>query len=443
MPITAVSDPYLEPRIEGNAPWLIRLRWVAAIGQLATIAVATLVFRVRLPLIPLIAVVAITALTNLLFAWGIRGRLRTAAPRRNSHRLLALLMGLDLFSLGTLLYFTGGAENPFIVFYFVNLALAAVILPPLASWTLTAISIASVFVLLVVHHPLPDLRAPLAPPGIDMPTTLAQWGLWIAHSACAIVVVYFITRVTRELQDREAALRLAESTRSRSDKLEALGTLAAGAGHELATPLSTIAVVANELSKHLQGSSVPQAVLDDVRLIRDEVRNCRGILVRMTAHAAHGPLDPPQAITVGELLGEVLREMPQAPRVERVIGAPVANTRIVVPVQSVAQAIRGVVQNALDAASGPCQLAATLDPPQVVVQVRDQGPGMPRDVLARAGEPFFTTKEPGNGMGLGLFLTRSVVERIGGTLRLTSEAGHGVTAEIRIPIERPASERTS
>lgn len=435
-------------RLAVNARWLMRLRWVAVAGQFITVCTARYGLSVELRVVPLFLIISATAATNLAFTCWLRrrgtGSGEEAADRRG-HALLMALMTFDLGALTALLYFSGGPANPFTVFYFVNLSLSAVILPARWGWILTGVSMLCLGILFLFHLDLPALEQPAAWGPWRTELTLGQVGLWVALAACPGVVIYFVARVARELQQRDRELRRAELHRSRSEKLEALGTLAAGAGHELATPLSTIAVIAKELTNHLQGADVPGSVMEDVALIRSEVDHCRSILKRMTGSAGQAAGEEVVEVRIEDLIREVLNGLRGGERVEVVMPAMPAIVpagTIATQLQNVAQAIRGVVQNGLDAdPSGRVTLSAQLDGGELRLVVQDHGPGMSQEVLTRAGEPFFTTKEPGKGMGLGLFLTRSVIERLGGTLDLQSESGRGVTALIRLPrTARPPSE---
>ncbi|MDP7016906.1 MAG: sensor histidine kinase, partial [Pirellulaceae bacterium] len=245
---------------------MLRLRWAAVIGQVATIAVTTTVLGVDLQLPPLITIVGLTAVTNALAARSLRDQVRREEGPLfgpTGDRWLATLMALDMLSLTGLLYYTGGPENPFTMFYFVNLALSAVVLPAVWSWLLTSLAVSASIGLFFVHVELPELRD-----ANQSEMSIREIGFLVALAGCAVVVVHFITRVTTALHLREAQLREAEEKRQASRRLDSLATLAAGAGHELASPLSTIAVVAKELSMHLEGVDVPETVVRDVALIR-------------------------------------------------------------------------------------------------------------------------------------------------------------------------------
>jgi two-component system sensor histidine kinase RegB len=418
------------------------------VGQLITIGVAILVLQVELQALPLLAVVAFTAVSNSAFAFWLRshsGSHNSVADEIRDIRVLVVVMTLDLVSLTLLLYLSGGPANPFVIFYLVNLSLTAVVLPSRWGWTLTLFAIGCLVALFFDPVSLPVLGEPVRTvlPFVRTPS-LQELGLIVALAACGSVTVYFITRVTRELQQREFQLRIAEMQRSRSERLEALATLAAGAGHELASPLSTIAVIAKDLAKHLEGTQVPDTVIEDVGLIRSELDHCRRILNEMSSSAGQATGEVMQSVTVHELIEEVLHVVRRRDRVEAEFVGAAGDTDVVVPLVGTAQAIRGIVRNALDAspASENVSLTITTDADNLRIQVVDQGTGMTSDVLARASEPFFTTKEPGQGMGLGLFLAHNVLGRLGGEFTLKSESGVGTTAIIRLPLTPPAERYT-
>lgn len=428
-------------RLEVNASWLLRLRWVAVVGQLLTIAVAGFVVRVELATVPLLLVVGFTAVSNVAFAYWLRThtRLPEQIRVRRDPWVLAAVMGVDLLALTTLLYLSGGPANPFTIFFFVNLALAAVVLPTRSSWWLLLLALGCLGFLLVAHMPVPELNRPVGAGG-NHQLTLQQLGLVTAVGLCAGVAIYFITRVTRELQERESELRLAELQTARSERLEALATLAAGAGHELASPLSTIAVIANDLSRHLEGTDAPETVIEDIGLIRSELDHCRRILDGMASGAGQALGEEMLPVTSRELLNETLEGLSRRDRVTIEFDDSSASRSIVVPLTGMANAMRGLIRNGLDAspAEAEVRVSTRATDDTLLITVEDHGCGMPPEILARAGEPFFTTKEPGQGMGLGLFLTQNLLQRLGGSLKLESTPDVGTTTVVRLPLARPA-----
>jgi two-component system sensor histidine kinase RegB len=251
--------------------------------------------------------------------------------------------------------------------------------------------------------------------------------MWVAFGVAATFIVYFLMRVTRALAERDARLAEVERLAAQKERLASLATLAAGAAHELATPLSTIATVARELER----ATTPDAAAD-VALIREEVARCRAILDRMAAHAGESAGEEIVAAPVAGLVDEAVAPLAASPPIRVEIDPPCAARDVALPRRAVAQALRVLLKNAQQA-GGEIVLRARLDGGRLAFEVRDTGAGMAPEVLARAGEPFFTTKPPGQGMGLGLFLTRAVAEQLGGELVLESRPGGGTIATLTLP----------
>ena len=447
VPLTPTSAD--TPRLAINAEWFAKLRWVAAIGQLAVILFVTGPLGIEAPVGPLLLLVGVTILSNTAFWWW-----RSRRKNSSGYGLwLIALMLLDLMVLTAMLWLTGGPTNPFVVFYFVNLALSGVLLSARGAWLLSVAAIMAFALLTYTHKPIAELQdtkrleslSVLEETGSNVP--LALMGAWVAFAASAAVIVNFATRLTAEARASDRLRRLAEQQRAQSEKLEALGTLAAGAAHELATPLTTIAIAASETLRDLEHSGVAAESLADLVLIRSELERCRAILNRMSTKAGQATPGSVETFTAKELIDEVLSELTDSSRVDqhwpKIQGENAKNLSLFAPRTALAQALRAVVQNAIDATddfTGRVTVRVDSWESGLRIRIEDQGPGMPPEVLSRASEPFFTTKEPGRGMGLGLFLTRGVVERLGGSFRLESPfqegAVGGTLATIVLPLAK-------
>ncbi|HEY5938983.1 MAG TPA: ATP-binding protein, partial [Kofleriaceae bacterium] len=236
------------------------------------------------------------------------------------------------------------------------------------------------------------------------------------------------------LAEREAELTLARGLAARQERLASLATMAAGAAHELSTPLGTVALAAKELERALVTADPVLAA--DARLIREQVGRCRTILEQM-AQGAGTVGESVASCTVGELLEETLVGIREAPTVHRDMPGELAKSALRLPPRAVSQALRSLVTNAQDAspANAAVVVAVRRERDTLSLTIRDRGAGMPSDVLARIGEPFFTTKAPGRGMGLGLFLARAVIEGVGGTLQIDSTAGGGTEVRVTLPTD--------
>jgi two-component system sensor histidine kinase RegB len=412
---------------ETNLPWLLRLRWGALAGQLLTIVIVRYAMRSPIPIGPLFGLLAVSVLTSV--AWHLRP---PELVIRSSW--LGATMVLDILVFSGLLYFTGGPMNPFSFLYLVPIALAAMILGSAWTWALVLLSLAASAVLFFWHRPL-ELGASHAEH-----MRLHLQGMWIAFGVGAAFIVYFLRRIRRALVERDAELQASRNLVARQERLAALATLAAGAAHELSTPLATIAVVAKELERAV-GTSTIGPIADDVRLVRTQVERCRAILERMCIDAGEMRGERFALATVLELVEGSLAGLGGEVAVRTEIEPALADVSLHVPARAIVEAIRGVLKNAQDAspAGAAVDLVVRRTERAVDFAIADHGAGMSRAVLERVGEPFFTTKPQGRGMGLGLFLARTVVERVGGSLRLDSTPGQGTTAVVRVPLPESSS----
>ena len=427
-------------RFAVNASWLIKLRWVAVIGQVITIAIVLLLLKIQLDTLwALSVVIGLTAFSNLVLNfWLLRWNRKEDQNQLWWDYLLGLVMVMDMLSLTALLFATGGPANPFYLFFFVNLSLCAVVLTPNWAWALNLLSILCFAFLLYDHHQLEelDLGFELVPIRERGSVSLFQFGVLAAFGTCSSVIVYFMTRVTVELREQQREVQRVEAQQARSEKLEALGTLAAGTAHELATPLSTIAVVARDVEKafdeHPPDFPGAEDVVEDIHLIRNQLDRCRNILDRMASHSGQVIGENFQSVLLSDLVEEVLSELPDRDRIKILLDPETSGQSIKAPRVRLSQAIRGLIQNAIDAdeTSGSVELLIKPDGEFWNWSIQDFGSGMAEDVLERISEPFFTTKPPGKGMGLGVFLAQNVIQRLGGRIEFTSSQNEGTRVTI-------------
>jgi len=420
-----------------NLSWLVQLHWWGILGESVVIVGADAITGITLPATTLMGLLVLQIVGNFaLGAWASRVRVTDAA--------IAAVMLLDIVVLTVLLDLTGGAVNPFSTLYLVNVALAAVLLPARWSWALMAASLLA-FGGLFVHESLvgPSHHVLVL---MDHRHVLQAHlrGMWVACALAAIFVVFFVQRVSGALAERDRELQQARGQAGRREKLASLATLAAGAAHELSTPLSTIAVVAKELQRALAQDGRDE-VQNDLQLVRDQVARCREILVRMSANAGETAGEPLARMTPNAWVAAALDGLRGRERVvvEPVGGDPGAEVHG--PARALSDALRGLLKNALQASApdATVTLKVAAERGRVRALVRDRGPGMPPEILARVGEPFFTTKGPGDGMGLGLFLTRALAEQHGGELHIASRPGSGTEAWIDLPAADAAERSTS
>ncbi len=408
--------------------WLRRLRWFGIAGQALGFALAALVMKVALPWTPLLLVLGLTVATNLWLLW------RPSASISLPPALLAGVMGFDVAALTVILYWTGGPHNPFTTFYLVHVALAAMALTSRWLWTLVGASAAGYALLFVTYRPLFVDGSP-----VEVACPSYSWhlhGMAIAFVITAAFVAAFVARLHKALQDRDIALAEARLRAARSEQFAALATLSAGVAHELGSPLGTIAVASRELVRNLENSGREPSALEDSRLIRAEVDRCRAILERLSDQATGGVGDAPEAVAAARLFAELKSGLGPGQRDRVALSDETGGALLLLPRAPVVQALGILVKNSCDAdlSGREVDLRVRTRGATVEFAVGDHGPGLDPVAAVHAGEPFFTTKEPGAGMGLGLFLVRTLAARLGGELTLENLPRGGLRATLRLPL---------
>lgn len=413
--------------------WLLRLRWVAAAAQfVAILAVIGLGLPARLWVN--LGVALLTGATNAWLAF------RRGEPSRE---LIFGVLALDTALLTLILSTSGGASNPFTILYIVHIALAAVVLGPRQAAWLGALALAGYALLFWAEpsSPAETARTINCPscvgeePEAPLDFSLHLYGMWLSLGLSAGAIAYFVARLSSALSTREAELASYREREARIEKLAALSTLAAGAAHELSTPLGTIAISAKELE--LSAESVSPALLrEEAQLIRAEVLRCREIINRLRGHAGESAGEAPVRLTSRQALDALVAALGGKSSARVVTLPPVEEVSFWAPPHALVQALVNLTNNGLDASTGIVTVSSAAEEGRILFTVRDEGEGMSPELLARAGEPFVTTKAPGHGMGLGLFLTKSLAAQLGGELALRSAPGQGTTATLSLPRER-------
>ena len=396
------------------------------IGQSVTVLVVDEFFRIDLPLLALFGFIGVTAVSNL------AATIRVRSQHSTTVWLPAALMVTDIVVLTALLMYTGGSGNPFALFYLVHATMAAMVLPARGTWLIWALCSTGYGLLFLLREQIGELHHH-AICGPAMNYDLHLYGMLVSLVMTAAAIAYFVSRIMRALRERERELNAARVREAENERFASLATLAAGVAHEIGSPLGTIAVAAGELRRAAADLGPDSTLREDAELIAEEVARCRSIMDRLSEHSgAMG--DVPRSVPVSELVRRV-RETLRSEQVPLFYSDSFETSlAVVVPPLALSQALGVLVKNAFDASRECSAVFLTVERREGEVRfvVEDAGAGLSAEALAHAGEPFFTTKEPGRGMGLGLFLVRLLARRLNGALVLESIQSGGTRAVLTI-----------
>lgn len=400
---------------------LIRLRWLAIVGQSVTVLFVAYGLKFPLPVSLCFALIACSAWMNLLLAFRF-----PAAHRLTPFAAFGILI-FDSLQLAGLLYMTGGLTNPFSLLMTVPVVISATSLPLRLTAVLGGLVMTTATLLVFFHLPLPwHEGAPLAMPFIYVA------GMWMAVLSSIAFTAIYAFRVAAEARLLANALAATELVLQREQHLSALDGLAAAAAHELGTPLATITLVAKEMEKAL-GKDAKYG--EDVTLLRSQSERCREILKRLTSLSSEGEAHLSR-LPLTSLVEEVTaphRDFGISIKLrpgERSGPEPVGRRN-----PGVIYGLGNLVENAVDFARESVTVRWSWDEATVSFSIIDDGPGFPPEIIDRIGEPYMSTRqgtEAGGGLGLGLFIAKTLLERSGATLDFRNSSGLGEGAMVRI-----------
>jgi len=412
---------------------VLRLRWLAVLGQLAAIFIVAAGLEFDVPIIPCLSIIALSAGINLALQIAIN------PMRRLPPMHAAALLGLNIVELAGLLCLTGGLQNPFSFLFLAPVLISATGLPARITFGLGLLAVVCASLLFFFHLPLPwDSDDPLVLPPIYMV------GVWLSIVVAIGVTSLYSFQVTEEARKLADALAATELVLAREQHLTQLDGLAAAAAHELGTPLSTIFLISRELEKTVKDAPLA----GDIKTLREQAQRCRDILGKITQLSSTGA--PFDRMKLSELIEEVVaphRDFGVDIKVRIAVAAsaePVGSRN-----PAILYGVGNIVENAVDFANTTVELNAWWNNDTVEIVISDDGPGIPPDLLKRIGEPYVSRRRvhgaggdasgsERRGLGLGIFIARTLLDRTGSKVSFTNRPfpEHGAVVRIVWPRQR-------
>lgn len=398
-----------------NLLLLIQLRWLAVGGQVVTILVVHYWLGITLPLMPMAGVILFLVGLNVVSLL----RHRNQSEVSNTELFLELL--LDVAALTVQLYLSGGAANPFISLYLLQVILGAVLLEAWSTWALVAIS-SGCFIWLTASYR--EIAMPHAH-GADLFNLHIQ-GMFICFVLAASLLVLFVTRIQRNLRARDAQS-------AEEDHIVRMGLLASGAAHELGTPLSTVSVILSDWQRMPMFKADPE-IVEELSDMLGQLDRCKAIVSGILASSGAPRGEGTVRTTVNAFLDGLVEEWRSGRPAIRIdyTNAFRPNAPIVSDA-ALKQVIFNVFDNACEASPAWMGIAVGRQGEDLVIAVSDAGPGFDREMLAEFGKPYRSSKDR-PGSGLGLFLVVNVLRKLGGTVTPKNGKNGGASVTLRLPL---------
>jgi len=405
-----------------NMQQLIQLRWIAVVGQVVTILFVHFALGIALPLHQMLVVLACLA------AFNAASQLRWRAHHEVTNAEVFIALLVDVGMLTAQLYLSGGATNPFVFVYLLQVILGAVLLDAWSTWTIVGLTIVCFAALALFAPALPLADSPS--PRRSGPYML---GLLVCFALIASLLVVFIARISRNLRRRDTRLAELRQRDAEEEHIVRMGLLASGAAHELGTPLATMSVILNDW-QHMPMVRQSADLSAEIAEMETQVQRCKAIVSGILLSAGEARGEDSERTSVVTFLDQVVDQW----RGSRPVQAFIYENRFghdlpIVADEAIKQMIHNVLDNALEASGHWLMFEATRHGHDLVLTCTDAGPGFEARILAQFGKPYQSTKgRPGGG--LGLFLVMNVARTLGGSVQARNKVEGGALVTITLPL---------
>jgi two-component system, sensor histidine kinase RegB len=407
--------------------WFSRLRLCAFFAQIIVLFAAVVVLHVGVPWLSVLAILGLIPLSQFFSSF-------PAFSKVSEEIRVGGFLVFDTILLTIILALSGGPSNPFTLIYLVHVVISAVMLKQHWTWLISVLSILGYLSLFLISYPIPGLDNH----GGHSALNIHLFSMLSAYIIVASLVAYFLSKIISGVKYNEARLQRLEEIAANQKRLTLLTTRAAGAAHELGTPLGTIAIVTHELQRRYAQQRGVEDLQADLDLLVGEVTRCKDILRRLSEESGDLAGETPVIMSLRKIVQDALVGIPQAHSACRV---EIDDNLILqaIPQRSLTGALHSLIQNACEAETpdgNNVQViiqSRRLANQTIEIRIRDNGHPLPSEILERIGEPFFSTKPPGKGMGLGVYLAKLTFEQLKGTLQFFQLTGGGIEVVVHIP----------
>lgn len=397
---------------------IVTLRWVAVIAELGLVMLTREWLGSGAALEPVLAICTAQLGLNLASI-----AYRHHGESASDGQLFAQLL-FDIGALTGIAYLAGGSTNPLISLYLLWIAAGAAMLPARLATILAAVSIACYSLVNFVHA---EVHVHDAAKALEIHLI----GMWLIFVFSAVAICWSVIRLTAAVRRRDAELAAAREAALRNERVVALGNLAAGAAHELGTPLATMAVLSGEL---LRDSGLNASQRTDVELMQAQINDCKRIITQLAAQAGTSRAESLRTVALDAWIDELLQRW----QVQRPLIVPSVRLAGARPGPRLAleatlgQAFLNLFNNAADASPEKVEIEVSWDEGELRLRVLDRGGGITDEVRSRLGRDLVSTRDEGHG--IGLVLAYAAIERSGGQLKLNAREGGGTVANVCLPL---------
>lgn len=441
-PLSSIPSPVM-PAVDArqNLRWLFVLRNLMIVGEAIVILIS--IYGLNLPLkeVPLWGILTFLSFFNW-WTW-----LRLTASDAIYENEIFVQLSCDVLAITAILYFTGGATNPIAWFFLLPLIIAATLLRQEYTWYMVIFTSGCYTLLMSYYQPLPNIQPTLQGDAAHrlqhmMPErdlNLHVFGMWFGFVFSAVLVAYFVVEMAKTIRAREQSLAEAREQSLRNERVVALGTLAAGAAHEISTPLATMAILIGEIHDESDSGSNPEMV-EKMKILREQVGRCKQALSVMSATAGEIRAESGHVESIDLYMENVVKSWrSQRPgcrlKYHKSGFMPIP---FILAELTLTHALVNILNNAADVSPKGIELTVKWTPASIILNVLDRGPGISPSVADRIGKVPISTKEA--GLGVGLFLAFATINRLGGSIEMVQrQQVTGTVTKIVLPVVNSGS----